>query len=58
MTPDTTPRLMAGSEESAAGVDNNNNINIGGPIGEGGASGAHSKPFDFDIEDEWGDGWE
>ena len=58
LTPDTTPRLMAGSEESTAGVDNKNNINIGGSIGEGGASGAHSKSFDFDTEEVWGDGWE
>ena len=58
MTPDTTPRLLAGSEESTAGVDNKNNINTGGSIVQRGASGAHAKSFDFDIEEEWGDGWE
>ena len=58
LTPDITPRLMAGSEESTAGVDSNKNINTDGPIGECGASGAHSKSFDFDIEEEWRDGWE
>ena len=58
LPPDSTPRLMAGSGESTAGVDNNNNIITGGSIGVGGASGAHSKPFDFDPDEVWGEGWE
>jgi hypothetical protein len=48
--------LLAGSDRS--GINKDNNVDTNGNLIEGDASGAHSKSFDLDIEEEWGDGWE
>jgi hypothetical protein len=51
-----TSQLLAGSERP--GINTDNNVDTNGNLIEGDASGAHSKSFDLDIEEEWGDGWE
>ncbi|EFA44117.1 hypothetical protein HMPREF0645_1428 [Hallella bergensis DSM 17361] len=51
-----TSQLLADSERPGINTDSNVETN-GNPI-EGDASGAHSKPFDLDTEEVWGDGWE
>lgn len=46
--------LAAGSSHNSvtlpSGMDNNRNIEFGTQIGEGNASGAHSKPFEWEEE--------
>lgn len=51
-----TSQLLAGSEHP--GINQENNVDANGNPIEGDASGAHSKPNDFDIDEVWGDGWE
>lgn len=51
-----TSQLLADSERP--GINKDSNVVPNGNPNVGDASGAHSKPFDFDIEEEWGDGWE
>ncbi len=52
----TTSLLLAGSERP--GINKDSNVVPNGNPTEGDASGAHSKPFELDIEEVWGDGWE
>lgn len=51
-----TSQLLAGSER--LGINTDNNVDASGNPTEGDASGAHSKSFDLDTEEVWGDGWE
>lgn len=52
----TASQLLAGSERP--GINTDNNVDTSGNPIEGDASGAHSKSFDLDTEEMWGDGWE
>jgi hypothetical protein len=52
----TTFQLLAGSDQP--GVNQDNNIDTSENLAEGDAGGAHAKSSGFDIEEEWGEGWE